>query len=452
MLALRTPGGRTVYASKSWPLAGSTGTAPRIFNQLPSRLDLIGSSATYSQLYWSQPWVYSVINKIVRGVSRLDLKTYEFDESRTPKEDPTAVPAKVLRAPYPRAGAFQLKEFIMGSLCVYGNATLVKFRGGSGRTPQELWPMPFQNVTIIEGREQPIAAYQYQATLGGKPITFLPEDVLHFSWFNPDGKPWGRSPLEALAATLALEDAGQRYSLSYLGNNARPASFIVSENKLTKEQRDTLKVEIESAYGGPDNAGKVALLDNGLDWKPIGQTARESSLIETRKLSREEVCTVYDMPPPLVGILENATYSNIDTQHIMLYMDTFAPLCHMLEDTMNAQFIMAEPAWDGYFCRFDMDAVLRGNLEQRSQSYQRQFMSGGLTPNEQRILEGRAPIGDQNDPNNPANQIYVPVNTAPVTPDGVKPIQAPVVGRRASDAPVPPNGDKPTQIPAETVS
>lgn len=426
MLALRTPSGKTVgaYQQKSWPLSGSQGPSPRIFNASPQSLRLLGGRiANYPELYWTQPWVHAVVNKLVRGVARLELKTYEYDDNRTPVEAPMSVPAKVLRAPYPRAGSFQLKEFIMGSLCVYGNATLIKFRGGAGRTPQELWPMPFSRVSIIEGRERPIEAYQYAGlntagAIGMKPLYFLPEDVVHFSWFNPDGKPWGRSPLEALATALALEDGGQRYALSSFANNARPSSFITSTNKMTKEQRDNLRNEIESAYGGPDNAFKVALLDNGLDWKPIGHSARDSSLIELRKLSREEVCAVYDIPPPLVGILDNATYSNISEQHVMLYQTTIAPILTALEDTLNAQFAN-EDAWAPLFQKFDMGDVVRGNLKERSESYQRLFMSGGLTPNEQRVMEGRKPIGNLEDEQNPANMIYVPVNTAPVGQEGM---------------------------------
>ena len=68
----------------------------------------------------------------------------------------------------------------------------------------------------------------------------------------------------------------------------------------------------------------------------------------------------------------------------MLYMDTLAPILKMIEDTMMAQLIDTEPAWDGYFVEYEMDAVLRGNFEQRSQAYLRYLQSGVRTPNELR--------------------------------------------------------------------
>jgi HK97 family phage portal protein len=456
MLALRTPEGKTVPSgmmTKSWPLALNPGTGPsRVFAALPSRINLLGGGTSdFASLYRTQPWCYAVINKLVRTIASLELKTYEYDDSRTPIEAPLAVPAKVLRSPYPGAGSFQLKEFIIGSLCVYGNATLVKARGGSGQTPNELWPMPFQRVQIIQGRERPIEAYQYMGlnengAVRAVPKTFLPDDVVHFSWFNADGQPWGRSPLEALATSLALEDAGQRYSLSNYGNNARPASFIVSDQKLSKEQRENLRAEIDSAYGGPDNAFKVALLDNGLDWKPIGHSSRDISLVENRKFSREEVCAAYDISPMLVGILDNGTFNNMDAAIQMLYQVTIAPILSMLDDTLNAQFVN-EAAWSDFFVRFDMGEAVRGNLETRSQGWQRMFNCGMKTPNELRKMEGDPPIGNPLDKDNPANMIYVPVNTAPVGQDGMlKPMGQPTALGATPDPVAPAADDTPKVV------
>lgn len=445
-LALKTPSGYTAaHGRKSWPLAGS-GVIPYGYSAPQQDLRLLGGEiATYQDIYWSQPWVQAVVNKLARGIARLPLKTYSYesaeDGSVHPHEQPNSVIADLLRNPYPNAGMYQLLEFIIGSLCIYGNATLVKFRGGRGQTPAQLWPMPFDRVSILGGKDVPIEAYVWGGfnTIGsvGQQKVFLPEDVIHFRWFNPVGwQPFGRSPLEALATTLALEEAGQRYAMSSFGNGARPASFVVAEKKLTKEQRDELRAEINAAYGGPDNAFKVALLDNGLDWKPIGMNMNETGLTENRKISREEVCAVYDVPPPMVGILDQATYSNIDEQHTMLYQTTFAPICVMLETTFEAQLIAPEPAWSGNFNRFDMGEVTRGNEDQQSQAHLRFLQSGTHSPNELRALRGAPPKGDPNDPKNPANAIYVQVNMAPIGSEGVlRPLETELIRDTITEPP-----------------
>lgn len=450
-LTLKTPSGYSAaHGRKSWPLAGS-GVIPRGYSAPQQDIRLLGGDIqTFQELYWSQPWVQAVVNKLARGIARLPLKTYQYvapDSDPTnlglyPQEQPQSVIAQMLRAPYPTAGMFQLIEFIVGSLCIYGNATLVKFRGGRGQTPAEIWPMPFDRVSILQGDDQPIDAYIWGGfnTIGsvGQQRVFLPEDVIHFKWFNPVGwQSYGRSPLEALATTMALEEAGQRYALSSFGNGARPASFVVSDKKLSKEQRDQLRAELDAAYVGPDNAFKIALLDNGLDWKPIGMNMQETGLTENRKISREEVCAVYDVPPPMVGILDQATYSNIDEQHTMLYQTTFAPICTMIEQIFNAQMVDTEPAWKGSFTHFDMGEITRGNDLDRATAYQKFLQSGVRTPNELRILEGLMPKGKLDDAENPANAIYVQVNMQPMGDEGMlKPLASETIRDTIDEPPI----------------
>lgn len=452
MLVLRSPNGKSVgVASKSWPLKGSY--TPNAYNSPTIDMRLLGGDVqTFIELYRTQPWVYTVVNKLARGIARLPLRTYRIDGDGNREEVPSSVPAKLIRNPYTRAGRFALIEFIIGQLCVFGNATLVKYRGGQGQTPAELWPMPFHRVNIVTGADTPISAYVWNGLDvsggGGARKVFVPDDIVHFSWFHPEGRPWGVSPLEALATTLALEEAGQRYSIASFMNNARPSSFITSEKLLNKDQREALRAEIDAAYGGVDNAFKVALLDNGLDWKPIAHSARDSSLVELRQLSREEVCAVFDVPPPMVGILDNATYSNIEEQHLMLYQTTIAPILAMVEDIFNVQLVSEEAAWDGYFVEFDMNEVVRGSLTERSQAYARLLASGVYTPNGLRKLENLPPIGDPDDQDHPANAIYVPVNTEPVGKDGMlRPLQQervnvnenvdPLTGEPVQPAPLP---------------
>src|SRR5262245_278556 len=404
-LAFRTPNGRTV-GQKKWPLSGSAPNTQTTWRQEGS----IGWS-TYETLYRTQIWVYVCVNKLARGIARLPLKAYTFDpDTGVRTEERTAPVAKLLKQPYPLGRTYHLIESAVSYLMIYGNSTFVKFRGGNGRTPAELWPLPWPQVEVILGTDRPIDGYRWTGRNGLRKF-FVAEDVVHFKWFNADAnQPFGVSPLEALATTLTMENAAQRYGISSFGNAARPASFIKSERNLTRQQRKELREEIEQNYGGPENAFKVALLDNGLDWKPLAFSASEAQLVDNRKFSRDEVCAAYDIPPPMIGILEHATYSNITQQHWMLYMDTLAPVLKMMEDTFMAQLVDGEPAWDGIFLEFDLDGVLRGNIEQRSQAYQRLLTSGVYTPNQLRKLENMPPI---NDP--AADAVYVPINLDPVS-------------------------------------
>lgn len=418
-IVLETPAGDR--PAKSWPLAGLTAAAAAgtsgLYRQPQQDLVLPGIGAvnryaTFAALYHQQLWIHTAVNKLARGTSRLPLKTYAIDDlSGDRAELRMGDVADLIRKPYPGGSARTLIEAVVGSCAIYSSALCVKFREqGPGSRPTELWPVPWHRIQVIEGRDRPIDGYVFIGERGRRVL--IPEDVVHFTWWAPD-QPYGVSPLEALARTLAAEDAAQRYAVSNFANAARPASVIQaqegSKRNLNKAQRDELRGEINAAYAGPDNAFKVAILEAGLEWKPIAWNAQEAELIQGRKLNREEVAAAYDIPPPIIQILDRATFSNIDEQHRMWYQDTLAPWLSMVTDTLQAQLLDPEPAFASTFFEFDLNEVLKSDVDKRSTAYLRFMQAGVYTPNELRKLEN---LGRIDHP--AADAIWVQVNMQPV--------------------------------------
>lgn len=399
--------GLTGGAVKSLPLVQS-GVASQTLQTGRGIETLGGIYQSYSALYRTQPWVHIVVNKLARGVARLPLRTIEFvDDSDTER--------RVLRDhdfhrlllnPWPGGTSFGLKEAIVGSLAVHGHSLVAKYRPGPGRSPAELWPLKWQYVTPVAGEDRPIGLYRYRGPEGR--ADFLPEDVIHFSWWGPEGV--GVSPLEPLRRTLMLEEGAQRYSINSFRNGARPSGALTTEQKMNKTERAELREEIEAAHSGVDQAFRMALLSGGLSWTAFSHNAVEAEVINLRKLTREEVAAAYDIPPPVIHILDRATFSNIDEQHRMWYQDTLAPILEMLTETMLVQAILPERSYGQVFPEFDLSDVLKADPDKQTTAQQRRFQSGTRTPNELRAEDRLPPIGDPDDPANPANQVYVPAN------------------------------------------
>jgi HK97 family phage portal protein len=381
-----------------------------------SSLELIGvdASRAYSEVYRSSLWVSIAVNKLARGVARLPLHTFELEPDTGNRERRRDHPlADVLRKPFTKGSAFKLKESAVGDMGLYGHALWAKWRPGPGRPVEELWPIPWKHVSIIEGETQPIIGYEYRGA--AKRVVFLPDDVLHFEFWGPEGR--GVSPLEPLRRTLALEDAGQRYAISSFTNAARPAGVFVTTQPLPKPKKDELEAQLRSTHQGPDNAFRTLLLDGGLDWKPIGHNAQEAQTIEHRKLTREEVAAAYDIPPPMIHILDRATFSNIDEQHRMWYQDTLGPWLSMIEETIESQLIDEEPAFTGVFVEFDLNDVLKGDIEKRANAYTK--LLAVYTINELRRLENLPKLDDPL-----ADAVYAPLNAAPVGADAPADVDA----------------------------
>lgn len=391
---------------KSFPLsfAGQPQSRGPSAGSIPL-LDTDGLTTTYERMVRQQPWVYAVVAKFCWNGARLPFNAYVYGEDgESRKRDRTSEIDRLLRRPRPRASGFAMKSAILWDMHVHGKALVLKFRPGPGQPPSELWNVPWPNVQTIEDTSGVIA---YNVVINGRSFPVAVSDTILFEM------PGGVSPLEVLRRTLALEEAAITWQGQSFLNGVTPRGSFTTTAKLTSESMPRLRAELEALYAGPENAGRFGLFDQGLQWAQMGATASDAQLIEQRKLSREEVCAAYDMPPPLVGILDRATFSNISELHKALYVDALGPRLTMIEETAQAQLVEDEPAWDGYFVEFNTGALLRPDPEARARANLMEQQSGTSSMNERRKRENLPKI---NDPL--ADAIMMPLNMRPVLDGG----------------------------------
>lgn len=409
MTVIVTKGGeRLPVGAKSSPIAGSYPPASRRFDYSgDGGIELIGYSgaSSYASLYRDQHWVRVAVDKLARGVARLPLLGYGHGDEATNDRERLGRDhelSRLLKRPYPRGSRFRLVESIVGHVAIYNSALVAKYRPGPGRPVEELWPVPWRIVSPITGDDGMILAYEVRGPAGASKF-LLAEDCIHFRYFD------GVSPLRSLARTLALEDAAQRYGIASFANAARPSGAFVSAQALRPEKKTELQAQLAGAWSGIDNSFKTLLLDAGLDYKTFGGSATDAQTIEHRKLNREEVCAAFDIPPPILHILDRATFSNIDEQHRMWYQDTLGPWLTMIEDTIEAELLEGELAFADTFVEFNLNEVLRGDPQKRAEAYSKFLTSGTYTINELRRLENLPRIEHPL-----ADAVFVPLNYQPV--------------------------------------
>lgn len=379
-----------------------------------SGVSLVGGATTsYARLFRTQPWVAIAVNKLARQIARLPLKTYVRDgeDRKRVRDHPVA---ELLERPWERGSPSDLKQALAFPTLLHGNGLLGKSRPRAGLPPTSVVPLDWRFMVPHFDEGHPVMFWE--STLGGSSY-LAPADVVHTTWWAPDG-PVGVSPLEQLGVTIRLEDAAQRYSTSSFTNASRHSGALITppDVRLDREERKELRDEIQAIHGGVDNAFKMLLLTGGLDFKAFSQTAKEAELIEARKLNREEVAAVYDIPPPLIGILDHATYSNVAEMHRMLYMTVLGPWLNLIEETLQSQLIDAEPAWrdDGVFVEFDLAEVLKGDTAERVSALQVGIGTGLYTINEARKVENLPRIDhpDADQPLIPQNNL-APLGSEP---------------------------------------
>lgn len=405
MPALVTTGGAVL-----WPW-GPTQTTPAGYNtglaassvplaQWPTSPGgtINGRVVSYRQLYARQPWVFVVVNKISRQIARLPLKTYEIDsqgQRRRVRSGPLHDLITAPTGPRGRAAAIDLKMWLLQPALIHGNSLLRKVRAaGPGSPPTRLESVAWESVEITDSGwsvTDPRTARRSMLDWG---------EALHIAWASETGGV-GSSPLQALGTTLRIEDSAQQHQEGVLRNGARiPGVFELGTDFLGIPREDRqqalsdFRADVTRLHAGASNAGRPPILPVGVKYSPTAFSAVEAELVEQRRITREEVAAVYEIPPPLIGILDHATYSNVSEMHRMLFTTVLGPWITLIEETMMAQLVRNEPAFEGQFIEFDLAEVLRGDLLQELQALNLAVRGGFMTINEARAVRNLAAIPD----------------------------------------------------------
>lgn len=355
-------------------------------------LGLLNRFATYGALYRAQPAVSSLIDKVSNAAARLTLKVWDPTPSTGRTQDTTSPFARLLANPCTLMSTLNFYRWTFATYEVYGEAFWYKQRDTRGQLVN-LIPMHPSRTAI---RRDKLGNIEYVFTLGvaSSGILVAPaDDVVAFLRYNPETLMRGLSRMEPLRSTLQNEDAARRANASWWTKGARPSVILTHPNELSQPAMDRIKASYDARHAGADNMGGSTVLQEGMTATVVQLNAEEMQYIESRKLNREEACMVYDVPPPVIHILDHATFSNITEQMRSMYRDTMSP---RLEDVESVIDYAIRPEFydEGErVAAFDMDDVLRGDFETRADKAVTLRQSGIATGNQARELIG-LPLSD----------------------------------------------------------
>jgi HK97 family phage portal protein len=166
--------------------------------------------------------------------------------------------------------------------------------------------------------------------VGGKKHRFEAENICHIKSFHPQDDHYGFSPMQAAAMAIDVHNSASRWSKSLLDNAARPSGALVwkgdGHGVMAEDQFRRLSDEIEQNYRGARNAGRPMVLEGGLDWKPMGFSPSDMEFQKTKEAAAREIALAFGVPPMLLGIQGDATYSNYQEANRAFYRLTVLPL------------------------------------------------------------------------------------------------------------------------------
>ncbi len=302
---------------------------------------------------------------------------------------------RLIAAPTSTTTKAELFEAWYGFLLVSGNSYL-EVSALSGE-PRELHILRPDRIQIVPGEDGYAEAYDYSVE-GTAPVRLdgdaLPNvrRVLHQKLFHPLNDHYGLSPIEAAATAIDIHNAASRWNKALLDNSARPSGALVyasRDGNLTTEQYTRLKQELEIGFQGAANAGRPLLLEGGLDWKSMSMSPKDLDFIEAKHGAAREIALALGVPPMLLGIPGDNTFSNYQEANRTFWRQTVLPL---VQRTTAALAEWLGPAYglSNLALQPDLDDIPALSSEQDS-LWARLEKSTFLTDDEKRAAVGYGP-------------------------------------------------------------
>ncbi|MCJ7678750.1 MAG: phage portal protein, partial [Anaerolineales bacterium] len=311
--------------------------------------------------------------------------------------------------------SFQWREMLFGHLLLRGNLYCRIVPGMNGPV-SELIPMHPDSVTP---ERLPDGTVRYKIRLQtGQTETLNQDDVFHVRGLSSDGLT-GLSVIGLMRETLGLALATESYGARFFSQNATPGGVLTIPGTLDEEAQARLSKSWQEAHSGLANSHKVAILEQGLDWKQVGMTSEDAQFLQTRSFQRNEITTAFGIPPHMVGDTEKSTSwgTGIEQQTIGFVVWTLLPWLVRVEQAINRQLIIGPQP---YYAKFNVKGLLRGDSAARYSAYAIARQWGLQNANEIRALEDMDPI------DGPAGEEYLnPLNFAPAGTTAPRPAPPP---------------------------
>lgn len=320
-----------------------------------------------------------------------------------------------LNRPNPMQSLTEFLQDIVGYYRISGNA--YPERVVSGAKLLEMYVLRSDRMIIKPGETGMPKAYIYKVDEQNK-ITYDvnpangQSDVRHIKTFNPLDDWYGMSPIEAASFGVDIHNEANAHNMGLLQNGGNPSGIfeIPADSELSEEEYKRLKADIEERMSGAANRGRPIIGEGGITWRSISFTPQAMDIIGQKDSSARDICLALSVPPLLLNIPGDSTYSNYKEARLAFYEETVIPLARHIVAEFN---VWLEPYLRGAYIDLDMEEC-PPIVERRMTLWEMANSSTDLTINERREIKGYEPIPNGDD-------IYIPAGNLPLSFDFIEP-------------------------------
>lgn len=340
--------------------------------------------------------VYACVRILAEAIAGLPLHLYRY-KGDGGKEKALDHPLYALLhdEPNKEMSSFVFRETLMTHLLLWGNAYAQVIRNGRGEV-LALYPlMPNRMSVNRDDNGRLFYKYSRSADEAGsgrdETVVLMPEDVLHIPGLGFNGLV-GYSPIAMAKNAIGLSMATEEYGSKFFANGAAPSGVLEHPSTIKDPQR--VREAWQSQFGGSNNSGKIAVLEEGMKYTPIAISPEQAQFLETRKFQINEIARIFRVPPHMLADLEKSSFSNIEQQSLEFVKYTLDPWVIRWEQTIHRTLLTADEK-KRYFVKFNLEGLLRGDYASRMSGYATARQNGWMSANDIRELENMDRIPEE---------------------------------------------------------
>lgn len=343
-----------------------------------------GYSRDYAAIFREQPAVRTVVLFLARNIAQLGLPVFRRVDDNDRQRLADHPLAQLLSTPNSFTTGFRFKRSLVADMAIYDAALWLKTQEAGKPALVRIPPWMFK-----AGGDNWLRPDYFTIEGARGKVQLDARNFLYLHGYNPTDDRLGSSPLESLRRILAEEYSAGVMREQVMRNGARMSGYLkrpASTTEWSDKARERFKSGWRAQYSGwsATEAGGTPVLEDGMEFVPAGQNAKDLQYVEARKLTREEVASAFFIPPPMVGILDHATFGNIEEQHKMLYADTLGPWLEEIQQEIELQLLPEFDDSKGLYVEFNLAEKLKGTFEEQAKSIQTMVGAPVMTRNEGR--------------------------------------------------------------------
>jgi len=289
--------------------------------------------------YMTNPIMYSCIRMISDGASRVPITLLK--DQKPLINHPLL---SLLQSPSHDCDGRFFKNTLFNHLLLSGNAYVdcLRDNDNKNRLPKALFLLRPDRMTCVTDQQGSVTHYKYQASKVQK--HYPRERILHLKLFSPNDDYYGCAPTHAAWRAVELHNEATIFQKALLDNAARPSGCLIYSGlpgapNLTENQFMRLKSELHEHYAGAASAGRPMVLEGGLDWKSMSLSPNDMGISTMRHDAAREIALAYGVPPMLLGIPGDNTYSNYQEAIRVFTRNTLIPMAEIFYDALTHKIL-----------------------------------------------------------------------------------------------------------------